>query len=111
MKYIDAEKLIAEIERLKTKLSTWAEYNEGYVDALDSLLSFIESLEKEQEVDLEKEIERIIECEKEYMNFQSKSQLIKYIARHFYELGCRHTAILYDDIEKERQRRQEAEND
>ena len=30
-------------------------------------------------------------------------------AKHFYDLGCRHTAVMYDDIEFERQRRQEKE--
>ena len=29
------------------------------------------------------------------------------IARHFYELGCRRTAVMYDDIEYERQRAEE----
>lgn len=33
----------------------------------------------------------------------------KEIARHFYDLGCRHTAVMYDDIEYERQRAEEAE--
>ena len=36
---------------------------------------------------LEKEIERIIKDEERFMKFQVKEQLIKYIARHFYELG------------------------
>ena len=33
----------------------------------------------------------------------------KEIARHFYDFGCRHTAVMYDDIECERQRAEEAE--
>ena len=33
----------------------------------------------------------------------------KEIARHFYDLGCRHTAVMYDDIEYERQRAEESE--
>lgn len=47
-------------------------------------------MNEEQAYDLEKDIEHIVECEKEYMNFQSKHQLIAYIARRFYNLGKQH---------------------
>lgn len=55
-------------------------------------------MKQEQVYDLEKDIEHIVECEKEYMNFQSKRQLIAYIARRFYKLGEQHgiEEILHD---------------
>ena len=65
----------------------------------------IESLEKEQDVDLKKEIVEMMA--KQPFFIKAKDQIA--FARHFYELGCRHAAVLYDDIEKERQRGQEAE--
>ena len=61
MKYIDAEKLIAEIERWRDKAKE--KYNEstysmGRCDALAEFRNHIVSLQQEQpEVDLEKEIE------------------------------------------------------
>lgn len=51
-----------------------------------SLLSFIESLEKEPEVDLEKELDRYLRGEFQQTaggNFNNYIQ----VARHFYELG------------------------
>lgn len=57
---------------------------------MDDLLN-ISSLQQEQpEVDLEKEIERIVENEERFMKFQVKEQLIKYVARHFAEWGAIH---------------------
>lgn len=43
-----------------------------------------------QDEDLEEEIDRIVKCEKEFMNFKYKSQLIGYIARHFARWGAEH---------------------
>lgn len=40
----------------------------------------------------------------------SKEEFVAY-ARHFYELGCTRTAVMYDDIEYERQRIEEAGNE
>ena len=37
----------AEIERLKTDIGTWAEYNEGWRDALERIAAFIKSLPEE----------------------------------------------------------------
>ena len=92
MKYIDAEKLIAEIERRLVK------YDPIYTSAgseLKELLSFITSLQQEQpEVDLEKAFAH------EYAIYHLPTfilaslvngpELIDFIyktARHFYELG------------------------
>lgn len=43
--------------------------------------------QEQPEVELEKEIERVVEEEEKFMKFQVRSQLIKYVARHFYKLG------------------------
>lgn len=40
--------------------------------------------------DLEEEIERMVKCEEEFMNFQCRSQLIGYMARHFAKWGAEH---------------------
>lgn len=116
MKYIDAEKLIAEIERLKNqnerrldnivpirRKDTMDEeqlakielrdkvdkaYLNGVLITLSDILSFIASLQQEQpEVDLEKALDEY------YKNADfGPSEAIEYeihkdIARHFYELG------------------------
>lgn len=60
---------------------------------LVSVLSFLSTLESKTPMNLEgleEEIERIVKCEKEFMNFQFKSQLIGYIARHFAQWGTEH---------------------
>ena len=88
MKYIDADKLISEIER---RIEIWAirgknspagqgkDTCESRVTELSDLLSFIDSLQQEQpEVDLEKEIYKLYDGE--YHDTED-------VARHFYELG------------------------
>lgn len=101
-KYIDAEKLKAEIDKryaeylAKMKNDNFT-YYEGMADALDLFEQFIDSLQQEQpEVDLEKEIN--IEISKwacyEEIGFGARYDAkpfdgrdIEKIARHFYELG------------------------
>lgn len=107
MKYIDAEKLKAEIERQESEIKSQIaelgnfESNEiglfNYLDLYDDILSFITSLQHEQpDVDLEKEIN--IEISKwtcyEEIGFGARYDAkpfdgrdIEKIARHFYELG------------------------
>lgn len=100
MKYIDADKLIAEIER---RLKDYWElsfhnvkaFNEdSNVRELKELRSIISSLQQEQpEVDLEKEIEVYfkgwtetdegIACHYQYVDLNT----CRGIARYFYELG------------------------
>ena len=88
-KYIDVEKLIAEIERLKGIYPSWQ-----LKLAMDDLHNFITSLQQERpEVDLEKEIDK--EWEKcnpidEGMGVESAYihiEAFDIIAHHFYELG------------------------
>ena len=110
------EKILAEIERqikehkkaLRKKDNTLVTEAmlKGSLSAYESLSRFIESLEKEQDVDFEKEEDWLFnnygwEC------LEDIDTVV--FAKHFYELGCRHAAVLYDDIEYERQRRQEEE--
>ena len=82
MKYIDADKLIAEIEKRQEYLG---DHNfHSMASEYDWLLGIVESLQQEQpEVDLEKEIE-------EYCgdrNVRPVPDLMEQVARHFYELG------------------------
>ena len=95
-KYIDADRLKAEIERLYD-IARDASYNgeiEGEMTAYDKILSLITSLQQEQpEVDLEKELgrwrhkhfkgKRDGDYSGEYLERESQLDL----ARHFYELG------------------------
>ena len=96
-KYIDSEKLIAEIDKILAK----AEKDEkkafhkidvnGHLIAVTetaicvSVKKIIASLQQEQpEVDIKKELHAYI-CSDEYMNTREDGSLL--IARHFYELG------------------------
>ena len=106
------ELIKVEIKRLKKKYGQDSPYwgTGTTYDTLDNLLSFIESLEKEQDVDLEKEYnEQWGGYTHDGLSATIDRAEFEQIARHFYELGCRHAAVLYDDIEKERQRRCEKE--
>lgn len=98
-KYIDADLLRKEIERLKNEYTDiaidsqrgWVNAN-SVIDDLEQLQSQIDSLQQEQqEVDLEKEIERVVE---NYNSFAKGSRVMKpsgveKIARYFYELGLK----------------------
>jgi len=100
-KYIDAELLRKEIERLKDEYTDiaidsqrgWVNAN-SVIDDLEQLQSQIDSLQQEQpEVDLEKEIRSIWEkcnptdegmgVESTYMHIEA----FDIIARHFFNLG------------------------
>ena len=85
MKYINADKLKAEIERQLEK------YDPHYTSAgseLKKLLSFIDSLPQEQpEVDLEKEIDKYCEPIQAWQIQEAPYTSIENCARHFYELG------------------------
>ena len=101
-KYIDAEKLIAEIERLSSSEHP-VEYDSAeklaYNHALSEIEDLITSLQQEQpKVGLEKEVKRYIKenftitdeireiPEEDRMYGMDKGDMLK-IARHFYKLG------------------------
>ncbi len=90
MKYIDAEKLKAEIERrIKSTL------NISHIpchrrEELEGLLSFVGSLQQEQpEVDLEEEIDKVWNngLSDELAGPHNNFDICARLARHFYELG------------------------
>ncbi len=93
MKYIDSEKLIADIERRKKSIDECpfikAEFGaemqrEGKTQTYNEILSLVTSLQQEQpEVDLEKEIKNYLATKCAGDDEPSVSE----IARHFYELG------------------------
>lgn len=101
MKYIDADKLIAEIERRLKSLHEWKTgwerrlplsrnktyyKNFGKESAYDAILNTITSLQQEQpEVDLEEEVKRW----KNKYGVVGMDDLWLDFARHFYELGQR----------------------
>ena len=97
-------KIKAEIERLIVKHEL--EYTTaGYV--MNELLSFLSTLESEKPMNqkgLEREIER---CLWKLSDDPSNEEL-RMFARNFYDLGCRHTAEKYDEIEYNRQRAEES---
>ena len=111
-KYIEAEKLIADIKRQIESAAQKADIsysvddveNEKKYDVernvLERLLKLVTSLQQEQpEVDLEKEIEEQIniyynECEKKLNQMSDDDTDIGFLtlnnfARHFYELGLK----------------------
>lgn len=84
------EQIKAEIERLKKEFCDNPSFrtvrSETAKEFSDKLFSFIESMEKEQEVNLEKEIIRYkvpFSDDREYLN----ETTLDAIAHHFYELG------------------------
>ena len=87
-KYIDADKLIAEIERLRKEHTTGGYYNEAAL-VLNDLEDYADSLQQEQpEVDLDKEIEEwIIKGREDFELDGWVAMGVDCIARHFYELG------------------------
>lgn len=114
MKYIDANKLIAEIERRLKSLHEWKigwerrlplsrnktyYKNFGKESAYDAILNIITSLQQEQP-----EVESLIRCElpdmeddknlglcycNQFGNHRMTSKDVQEIARHFYELGLK----------------------
>ena len=91
-KYIDAEILIAEIDRQKIGYNTDGEHAAEY-NTCRKILDIITSLQQEQqEVDLKKEIEQ---CWQNWLSPSNQSSVegvlpkseFSMYARHFYELG------------------------
>lgn len=92
MKYIDAEKLIAELRRQKHELElsiqSQGDYGQScHIVAYENIISLIDSLQQEQpEVDLEKEFKEYVDDDPVYSKLVNHFAGIS-IARHFYELG------------------------
>ena len=92
MKYIDADKLIAEIERQMNEcigrfgvIHKLPEYR-----CLKNIHSYIESLQQEQsEVDLEKDIEKICDFNKAQTTVTLTKGGLRAAAYHFYGLGLK----------------------
>lgn len=89
MKYIPADKLIAEIRKLRSE-SCISESDDYYEYAKSEIIDIITSLQQEQpEVDLDKEIKDA--CREYRINDYHEQELGKHdienIARYFYELG------------------------
>lgn len=94
MKYIDVDKLNAEIERLYNgeapKHDPQCNFVDGYFTGIDTISQLIDSFQQEQpDVDLEKEIVSICKTYgiTEHLDAELGPLDIKNIARHFYELG------------------------
>ncbi len=94
MKYIDAERLNAEIERLYNgeapKHDQQCDFDDGYFVGIDAISQLIDSLQQgPPEVDLEKEIKDT--CRGYRINDYHEQELGKHdienIARHFFNLG------------------------
>ena len=95
MKYIDAEKMIAEIERQQRRLMVLSNTKQANMlrdcavqnGVYNSILVLINSLQHEQSnADLEKEIANQYESNyEEYLLYEEFAD----IAKHFYELGLK----------------------
>ena len=90
MKYIDADKLIAEIRELRSE-SCISESDEYYEYAKSEIINIIHSLQQEQPAwDLEKELDRIW-FDNKLGNYFDNDALdfahIRTLCKHFYELG------------------------
>lgn len=115
-KYINAEKLIAEIERhiKHYESSNRDDFKNGELYICQELLSFLDSLQQEMpEVDLEtfdKEVTKMWRrCAADPNDTIACLHIDSFIevARHFNELGQRKAAEMYDEIEYNRQRAEE----
>ncbi len=97
MKYIDAERLNAEIDRLydgeAPKHDQQCDFDDGYFTGIGAISQVIDSLQQEQPgVDLEKEINEIWNPRfnlgwDEHSALSMNHEGFVHIARHFYELG------------------------
>lgn len=97
MKYIDAEKLIAEIERRKNNQHITFHARNELID----LLSFIDTLEAEtKEVELEKEIKETIEIAEEHAMLAGRIQMEEEMKKKAIEgtLDGNHLILHYSDL-------------
>lgn len=112
-KYIDSEKLIAKIKELNLATKTYDE-QVAFNNALAMVVEIITSLQQEQkEIDLEGEITHFLSNATKMNKGEWRGKYpisdigFRAVARHFYELGLRRAAEMYDEIEYNRQRANE----
>ena len=116
MALIDKETICKEIERRFWDYGTPL-HDEDVTKKVDEILDFLDTLPEQPVEGLEEEVknyfqghwpgmETVEQCNTD-MHFTPPA--IMRLAEHFYELGCRRTTVMYDDIEYERQRAEEAE--
>lgn len=88
-KYIDADKLIAEIERrieeTKSMTPTFDQFISGQISAFKGALKIVKSLQQDQPEELEKEIDR--ELDTRWKGEYLSTSKFRESARHFFELG------------------------
>lgn len=90
VKYIDAEKLKAEIERLydgeAPKHDQQCDFDDGYFTGIGTISKFIDALQQEQpEIDLEKEYKEYVEDDPVFSTLINRNVGLT-IAKHFHEL-------------------------
>ncbi len=118
-KYIDADKLRAEIESYRKECEDSYgnpgdnNFPFGKVTACREIIEIIDSLqqEDEQEVDLGKIIEQTYHDGSVADTDDMDHVTYENIARHFYELGKKDAANKFDEIEYNRQRAEEEMSD
>ena len=116
------EKIRTEINRLykeyMAKFKTQGDsYHLGICDGLDMAERGLDTLqEQEPEIDLEEAYQEFCKdypfpWSSQYVNREYIDELCLSVARHFYELGLRRAAEMYDDVEYKRQRAQDKSSD
>lgn len=86
--YIDKNALVAEIEKIKSKVDDGSSYCNGWQHALRKLEIKINTLEV-KEVDLEKEIDNYLNPIEAWQIQKEPFSSMEKIARHFFELGLK----------------------
>ena len=101
-KYIDADKLIAEIKGLQCEQGFDTGEAEGaYQFAIKDILAFINSLQQEQpEVDLVMEYDEQFDSDPVFGKLANRNAGIA-IARHFYELGRKERSAISPELDAE----------
>ena len=94
MKLIDKDAVLAEIEKLQLctmdeHMNYYSAEAQGEYNALSKLESFIDTLEVNKEINLNKEIDRVWDnLPDTFLTSQHWSEFQK-VARHFFELGLK----------------------
>lgn len=98
MKYIDADRLRAEIDRQKIGYNINGKHAAEY-DTCVKILRIIDSLQQERrEVDLEREVEKYLLDNADFVTKSTSNEMVNALARHFAEWGARHS-INWGDVQ------------